>query len=229
MITLPFLPRYRILFTDRHDGSFRAQAAVDKFLSPLAGDQQIVFMQLEHGSRRVFYESGENTVKGDTLLTTDKNAPAMVVGDCFPIIIIDPKHHLLAMIHGGWRSLLQNIIELTCIDFTKYGGDLSQSYAWIGPGIRSCCNTSAQPPIQAQFSEWHPFISLDKKQYHVDLPQFILTELQRNGLLAPNIFDYGVCTSCQKEHFFSHRRAVLTGDEDGRCIVSVLLEKKKSL
>ena len=223
MITLPFLPDYQILLTDRHDGSFRGKEKVVEFLHSKISDKEIGFLSIAHGSHPTVWKDHVLDEPADAVISTNPDiAVSMVVGDCFPIIIIDQKSHAICMIHAGWRSLLQNIIPLTLQKMTQ----LTRSHpadwvAWIGPGIRACSNLTKSPPIQSLFQEWQPFVSQTDQGYSVDLVGYIRLSLTNNGLKDENVLDYGKCTYCEKESFFSHRRATLEDDENGRFIVSV--------
>lgn len=223
MITIPFLPNYRILLSDRHDGSFREQEAIMKQLENAGVQKTIGVMQLTHGSHRIHWHDKITEEKADAVLTDNMNiCLSMVVGDCFPIILIDQKKQVIVMIHGGWRSLLQNIVELTMKELKgHYGTQAKDVYAWIGPGIRQESNTTPYPPVQSMFPEWQSYITQHGETYHVDLVEHIKYSLTKCAVRAENIFDYGKDTYQEKETFFSHRRAKVEHDEDGRFIVAV--------
>lgn len=106
--------------------------------------------------------------------------------------------------------------------------------AAIGPGIRSCCyqvGAEVQAKFASQFGyadalfretkerdeihEKYPLLFLTARAPgHSDLPKQIfldLAEANRRqlldaGVLAKNIDDLGLCTSCNGELFFSHRK-----------------------
>lgn len=224
MITLPFLPNYTILMSERTDGSFKTGDKVKAFLKHHGVKKQVGFLKLEHGSRRVHWNDSETQDTGDTVITDNPELGlSMVLADCIPIIIIDKNRKVLAMIHGGWRSLLQNIIRLTINELTgpKYKSEPEDLIVWIGPGIRKASNTSQHEPVQALFPEWQPFVAQSGDMYQVDLVGYIKHTLIECSLKAENIFDYDKDTYQSVETFFSHRRATQTGDEDGRFIVSV--------
>lgn len=223
MITIPFLPNYTIALSTRTEGSVTTPEKVQALLTGFNHKKTVGYLKLQHGSFRVHWKDQIEPNEADAVLTHNTDlALSMVVGDCIPIILIDRKHHVLAMIHGGWRSLLQNIVQLTMKEMKgHYSTAPEDVYVWIGPGIRQESNTSLQPPVQSMFSEWQEFITFDGKLYHVDLIEYIKSSLIQCNVQPENIFDYGKDTYQEKETFFSHRRAVLENDEDGRFLVAV--------
>lgn len=223
MIKIPFLPQYQIILSDRHDGPFHKKGLITSFLHQHIPKKEIAHLTLAHGSHCQIWEEKPTDESSDAVITRNTDLVlSMVVGDCFPIIIIDPKHHTMAMIHGGWRSLLQNIISLTFHQLTQsFRCEPEELVAWIGPGLRECSNLMKTPPIQSLFPEWKNFVKKTEDGYSVDLVGYIRDNLIHNGMKDENIFDYGKCTYCEKDSFFSHRRSTLEEDEEGRFIVSV--------
>lgn len=225
MITIPFLPDYTIILSDRNDGSLKGEEKVKAFLDHQGVKKDVAFLKVEHGSQRVHVKDSQSTdLLGDAIVTSNPNlCLAMVVGDCFPIILLDKKSHTVAMIHGGWRSLLQSTIDLTMkeLKYFDYRCQADQIIAWIGPGIRVESNVSQQLPVQSLFPEWQQFVNQSEQGYHVDLVSFIRSRLIACHIKDENIFDYGKDTYLEKETFFSHRRATLEGDEDGRFVVAI--------
>lgn len=225
MITLPFHPDYTIVLSTRQEGSITTKEQAIQLLQTVGCPHPVGFLRLKHGVQRVHWKEDTTTQdEGDAVITDNsKLCLAMVVGDCFPIIIIEPKTHVLCMIHGGWRSLLQNIIPLTVKELKHfhYHCDPEKLIAWIGPGIRKESNISRHLPVQSYFEEWAPFIEQSKKGHHIDLAEFAKQSLIECKIKGENIFDYEKDTYAEKDTFFSHRRAKEKGDEDGRFLVAV--------
>lgn len=223
MITIPFLPNYTIALSTRNEGSVRSRDKVQELLLPYDHQKTVGFLKLPHGSKRVHWQEKPEPYEADAVITKNTDlALSMVVGDCFPIILIDQKRHVLAMIHGGWRSLLQNIIQLTIKELKHhYKTNPEDLYVWIGPGIRKESNTTVEPPVQAHFPEWEKYIEFDGKYFHVDLVDYIKDSLMQCHIPGENIFDYGKDTYTDRDAFYSHRRATIEDDEDGRFLVAV--------
>lgn len=224
MITLPFHPNYTILLSTRQEGSITTQEQAEVLIQQAGYQNPVGFLRLRHGVRRVHWKDDTSDNQADAAVTDNsKLCLSMVVGDCFPIIIIEPKSQVIAMIHGGWRSLVQNIIPLTIkeLKYFHYHCEPEKLIAWIGPGIRKESYISRHIPVQSYFEEWAPFIEQSKKGYHIDLAEFAKHSLMECGIKGENIFDYEKDTYVEKETFFSHRRAKEKNDEDGRFLVAV--------
>jgi YfiH family protein len=130
----------------------------------------------------------------------------LVTADCLPVAIARRNGSpALAVLHVGWRGLLEGLIEngVTALS----GGKLA---AAIGPGIGPCCYEVGDEVLDA-FKELGEGIA--------DGRMLDLAEVARRRLAESGISDIeasGLCTSCEEELFFSHRRdAGRTGRQAG--------------
>jgi len=172
---------------------------------------------------------------GDGLITaTPGLLLAVLTADCFPVILVDPKHRAIGVFHAGWRGTVKRIVEKGVGEMRKhFDSNPAQLRAAIGPGIRNCCyqvGPELGANFEAQFAygselfretkerneihERYPLLFLTARAPgHSELPTktFLdLAEANRRqlldaGLAARNISDLGTCTSCHPELFFSHR------------------------
>jgi len=177
----------------------------------------------------------ERPLTGDGLITATAGLLlAVLTADCFPVIVVDPKHRAVGVFHAGWRGTAKRIIEKGIGEMRKhFASHPAQLRAAIGPGIRECCyqvGPEVRNTFEAQFAygselfretkerneihERYPLLFLTARAPgHSELPQKIFLDLaQANrrqlldaGLAARNISDLGTCTSCNPELFFSHR------------------------
>lgn len=153
----------------------------------------------------------------DAFISDRKNLPlAVFTADCLSIFLYDPIKPAIGLIHAGWRSSQENIttktIELMQQQFNTKPLDL---YVGLGPAIRSCCYK-----VGDRFREFFPLdVSEKSGSYYLDLIAANKRELLNLGVKEANIFDSGVCTSCQNEEFFSFRKE---GKSCGR-IMSVIM------
>lgn len=180
-------------------------------------------------------QASEHPLAGDGLITnTPGLLLAVLTADCLPVIVVDPKHCAVGVFHAGWRGTVKRIVEKGVGEMRKhFGSDPAQLRAAIGPGIRNCCyqvGPEVKDTFQAQFAygselfretkerdeihERYPLLFLTARAPgHSELPKKIfldLAEANRRqlldaGVLARNISDVGMCTSCKPELFFSHR------------------------
>ncbi len=125
-------------------------------------------------------------------------AALVFVADCLPIALAGEDG--LAMLHCGWRGLAAGIVGAgaTAIGATA---------AAIGPGIGPCCYEVGDE-VLAAFAPLGPAVADGPM---LDLKQVARRLLARAGV--ETVEDAGICTSCNRDVFFSHRG---DGPETGR-------------
>lgn len=125
-------------------------------------------------------------------------APLVMVADCLPVALAGPGG--VAMLHCGWRGLAAGIVE-------RGARAVDASAAAIGPGIGPCCYEVGEEVLGA-FEDLGDGINEDRL---LDLPEVARRLLDRAGVDSVEASD--LCTSCNPELFFSHRR---DGERTGR-------------
>jgi YfiH family protein len=128
-------------------------------------------------------------------------APLVLTADCLPVALSGPGG--VAMLHCGWRGLAAGIVAA--------GAEaVGATDAVIGPGIGPCCY-EVGPEVLDAFSGLGDGIADGRM---LDLPQVARRLLLAAGV--ERIESAGLCTSCEPELFFSHRRdAGRTGRQGG--------------
>ena len=73
----------------------------------------------------------------DAIHTNLVNVPLLLlVADCVPVLIYDAVHHVVAVVHAGWRGAIAHIVERTMDSMhDAYGTLPSNCYLFIGPSI----------------------------------------------------------------------------------------------
>ncbi len=117
-------------------------------------------------------------------------APLVFVADCLPIALAGPRG--VAMVHGGWRGLAAGIVGRG-VEAT------AATAAAIGPGIGPCCY-EVGPEVSEAFAALGPGLATGRM---LDLKAVARRLLARSGVTA--VEDSGLCTSCNRDRFFSHR------------------------
>ncbi len=97
------------------------------------------------------------------------------------------------MIHCGWRGLAAGIVE-------RGVEEVRARAAAIGPGIGPCCYEVGDEVLNA-FAPLGPGLAEGRM---LDLRQTARRLLERAGVESIEVSE--LCTSCQPELFFSHRR-----------------------
>lgn len=172
--------------------------------------EQVVFARQVHGTRLVggadadrgsFVHHGATKEPRDDVPEADGHivrepglAPLVFVADCLPVALYGPGG--LAMVHAGWRGLAGGILAAAA-------EAVGATRAAIGPGIGPCCYQVGEEVLGA-------FAGLgdvaDGRM--LDLPEVARRLLAQAGV--EQVESAGLCTGCEAELFFSHRR------DDGR-------------
>lgn len=137
----------------------------------------------------------------DGHVVTDSGLAALVfAADCLPVALHGPGG--VAMLHAGWRGLAGGILAAGA-------ESVGATRAAIGPGIGPCCYEVGEEVLSA-------FADLDDVAAGrmLDLPGAARRLLIQAGV--EEVESAGLCTSCEEELFFSHRRdAGRTGRQAG--------------
>jgi polyphenol oxidase len=169
------------LWTDDDAGRVRENR---ERLRAEVGAQRLAQGRQVHGTRVVV--DAEGIEEADGQVTTAPGVAAMVlVADCLPVALAGPDR--VAMLHAGWRGLAGGVLEA--------GVEATGAVcAAIGPGIGPCCYEVGDD-VRAVFGTGEPTL---------DLKAIARARLEAAGVR--DIHDCGLCTSCDAERFFSHRR-----------------------
>jgi polyphenol oxidase len=133
-------------------------------------------------------------------------APLVLVADCLPVALSGPGG--VAMLHCGWRGLAGGIVE-------RGVEEVDARAAAVGPGIGPCCYQVGREVLEA-FDELGEGVAADGM---LDLPEVAERLLRRAGVERVERAD--LCTSCERELFFSHRRdAGMTGRQAGTIVAT---------
>ncbi|MGH2975260.1 MAG: polyphenol oxidase family protein [Solirubrobacterales bacterium] len=149
-----------------------------------------------------FAEPGSQIPEVDGHVTSrDDLALLVFVADCVPVALSGPRG--VAMLHCGWRGLADGVIA---------GGAeaIGATDAAIGPSIGPCCYEVGEEVLGA-FRGIDDGVAAGRM---LDLPEVARLLLREAGV--ERIESSGLCTSCEAELFFSHRRdAGRTGRQGG--------------
>jgi polyphenol oxidase len=134
----------------------------------------------------------------DGLWTDEPGRGLMVLtADCLPVALARANGTpALAVLHVGWRGLLAGIVAAGA---QALGG--GRLVAAIGPGIGPCCYVVGDE-VAAPFRERFGDEVLAGR--NLDLAEATERTLRAAG--AESVERLRLCTSCEQELFFSHRR-----------------------
>jgi YfiH family protein len=152
----------------------------------------------ERQQPRVYADAVKSPDEVDAHATAEPElAPLVVVADSLPIALAGPGG--VAMVHGGWRGLAGGILATAA-------ERVEARTAAVGPGIGPCCYEVGEE-VLTQFEDLHGVAS----GRMLDLPAVARVLLERAGVEAIEVSE--LCTSCNPELFYSHRR---DGERTGR-------------
>jgi YfiH family protein len=163
--------------------------------------EQVVFARQVHGTDLVHHPREGGVVEADGHVVREPGlAPLVFAADCLPVALHGPGG--VAMVHAGWRGLAGGVLAA--------GAEaVAATRAAIGPGIGSCCYEVGEEVLAA-------FADLEgvAEGRMLDLPEVARRLLSQAGV--EQVASAGLCTSCEEELFFSHRRdAGRTGRQAG--------------
>jgi YfiH family protein len=139
-----------------------------------------------------FPEPGSGIPEVDGHVTAEPDlAPLVFVADCLPVALFGPGG--VAMLHCGWRGLAAGIVA-------KGAATVEATDAAIGPGIGSCCYEVGDE-VLAAFAGLGDGVVVGRM---LDLAEVARRQLRAAGV--GRIESADLCTSCEEELFFSHRR-----------------------
>lgn len=210
----------------REQGAYDASAEHKKwFLQSLGIEARELFLVKQvHGDRVVVIDQPELTPErvaereADALVThlTDKPIGVMTA-DCVPVILYDPKNHVAAVVHAGRKGtqlgIVTNTVDAMKVVFSCRPENLVMG---MGPAIGPCCYEVDAPcvdPFKARFESWRDLVRPGDApgKYWLDLLAANRMEAQKAGIPGEAIHQYGECTACHTDRWFSYRREGQTG------------------
>jgi hypothetical protein len=147
-----------------------------------------------HTALAVKARPGVQTETADALWTDVPRVPMLALSaDCVPIAIARTDGPpALAVVHAGWRGLAAGVIDAAVAAL----GD-SPTAAIVGPAAGPCCY-EVGPEVSSRFDS-----DLTAGRI-LDLWSAAERALRSAGVTAVERLD--LCTRCNPERFFSHRR-----------------------
>lgn len=162
-------------------------------------------------------------------LITNTPGVALVIftADCTPILLHDPVTGAVGAVHAGWRGTAMDIAGKAVRAMAEnFGCQPENIRAAIGPNIGPCCfETHEDVPlamVETYGEEAKKWIRPSGDKYYVNLKELNRLSLSRAGV--PWVEVSPVCTCCQPEQFWSHRK---TGADRGSQGAVILCEEKE--
>jgi len=145
----------------------------------------------------------------DVLITDEPGVPLLLrYADCTPVLIYDPTHRAIAVIHSGWRGTVLGATRVAVDALAaEFGSRPADMFAAIGPCIGPCCyevGDEVTGAVAAAFDRPDElFVGGKNGRRHFDLWAANRRWLSAVGVRQIEIA--GLCTACRTDEFYSHR------------------------
>ena len=166
----------------------------------------------------------------DGLIT---NVPGITLvtfyADCVPLYFVDPVRRAIGLSHSGWRGTVNRMGRVTVEAMGKaFGSDPKDIVACIGPSICEDCFEVGGEVAEAFENAFEPAKHseiLEEKpdgKFLLDLWRANAIVMEEAGILPERIHMTDICTHCNPELLYSHRR---TGERRGNLCAFLSLKK----
>lgn len=145
----------------------------------------------------------------DALITNESNVALVTFfADCVPIYFLDAKNRVIALAHSGWRGTADNIAAEVVKKFvSQYGSSTENILAAIGPSIGECHFEVGEEIAEIFRSRCgEDTVTHTNGRPHVNLQRAVKKQLLSLGIPEKNITVADICTYCNSELLFSHRK-----------------------
>lgn len=186
------LPDARAVFSTRSAGSVKDDPRPLAAALGISPDRIVSGLQT-HGAELAFRDvATPDTPEVDgQVMRTAGPVGLVYTADCLPVAVAGPGG--VAMLHCGWRGLAAGIVA-------RGVASVCATHAAVGPGIGPCCYEVGDEVLGA-FSCLGDGVATGRM---LDLPEVARRLLAHAGVKSIESAD--LCTRCERELFFSHRR-----------------------
>src|SRR3989337_1166939 len=204
--------------------------------TPFGSKDMFVTVNQAHGDDLYIIDKSVEKVTGlikaaaqtqaDAIITNQRHIGiGVVTADCVPALIYDPVQSVIAAVHAGWKGTVKGILsKVICQMAYRFNCSVEDSKVGIGPSIGACCYAVGEivtEPLKSTNPEWGRYLKPDEDgKAKLDLAALNIRQIEDAGVLTKNIFNLGLCTSCNGELFFSYRR---DGVGTGRMLSGIMM------
>ncbi len=132
--------------------------------------------------------------------------------DCLAVYMIDVKKKVVGLAHAGWRGTVKSIaVKLAEKFISTYNSSINDIVCALGPSIGKCCFEVSSDTIE-EFKKLAIPETYIFEGNKISLSEVNKQLLIKFGMKKENIFTSDVCTMCNHDLLFSHRK---TGGKRG--------------
>ena len=164
---------------------------------------RLITAQQVHGDDVLEVVEAPHEYVGDGLVTSRSDlALAILVADCVPVLLVDPRDGRFALAHAGWRGLYHGVLDSAAARFL----DPRRMHAVVGPAI-SLERYQVGPEVAEQFTHVPGAVVADEgDRSRLDLAAVTIHQLRALGVEDERITRVRDVTD-DTSKFFSDRAA----------------------
>jgi YfiH family protein len=191
----------RVVFATRSAGSLKESLWLLAEALRIS-EERIVSGRQVHSAELAFHDAptGEAPVADGHVIQRPGPIGLVYTADCLPVAVAGPGG--VAILHCGWRGMAAGIVS-------RGVEAVGATHAAVGPGIGPCCYEVGDEVLTA-FAGLGGGVAEGRM---LDLPEVARRLLGRAGV--ERIESEDICTRCEPELFFSHRRDGGPGRQGG--------------
>lgn len=144
----------------------------------------------------------------DALLIDGPSVTAVTLhADCTPVFLADKTGKVAGVGHAGWKGVLSGLAVNMVNEAVGRGCVREDILVGIGPHIMDCCfevQDDVAQPFRTKFGG-AALAERDGKTF-ISLQNALLIQLSDAGIPEDNISLANMCTHCNGDLFYSHRR-----------------------
>jgi polyphenol oxidase len=151
----------------------------------------------------------EPHIKADAIITNNPNVTLLMrFADCVPILLYDPVHHAVGLVHAGWLGTVRFVVEKAIRQMTAcFGSQPEDILAGIGPSIGPDhyeVGSDVVEQVESSFEDYSEKLLLRfNHRIHFDLWEANRRVLELSGVKM--IETARICTACHRDDWYSHR------------------------
>ena len=151
----------------------------------------------------------QSYVQADILITDRPEVTLyMRFADCVPILLYDPRRHVVGLVHTGWLGTVRQAVSAALQTMqAEYGTIPADILAGIGPSVSAHhyeVGKDVVDQVESVFGlDAQSLLPEYNGKVHFDLWSANRLLLERGGVRSIEISE--ICTACHLEDWYSHR------------------------
>lgn len=164
-----------------------------------------------HGAAVRYVESPGLYTGFDALITDVHDLVlAITAADCAVILVAETDRGIVGAIHSGWRGTVSGIVMETVKEMARRGADPQRMSAYVSPCI-SAERFEVGEEVARQFPSQYVVRRDGWERPHIDLSEYLLTQLISTGISPSQVEVSGECTYDHPDYFSYRAESGKTG------------------